>query len=151
MLFKDCNSTIHPVSATSFAIVLDFVHVVLNQGSIYNYGHAIQKPENSVPSFCLSLNAATGCGYFSKKPEPSHTCSIQFSTSNGRSASFERTDCAWLAESIQRYNTLNQHVRTALQNNFNLQSDAQQLAAAITSAKTVNANLYPDLKSRFTA
>jgi len=40
---------------------------------------------------------------------------------------------------------LNHHVRTALQNNFNLQVNLEQLNAAIANAKATNANLFPDI------
>lgn len=49
----------------------------------------------------------------------------------------------WLSQFNDRQ--LNTHVRTALQNNFNLKVDLEQLNAAIANARATNADLFPDV------
>lgn len=46
---------------------------------------------------------------------------------------------------------LNKHVRTALQNNYDLEASAQRLEAAMASARAVNANLYPEVNAGIAA
>lgn len=55
----------------------------------------------------------------------------------------ENIALGWLSQFNDKI--LNNHVRTALQNNFSLQVNLEQLNAAIANAKVTNANLFPDV------
>jgi len=90
----------------------------------------------------LTLVSA-GCNHFTKQDEPTAKIPFSFPDQWETANSGENISLGWLSQFND--STLNQHVRTALQNNFNLQVNAEQLAAAIASAKAVNSNLYPDV------
>ena len=55
----------------------------------------------------------------------------------------ESITLGWLSQFDDK--TLHQHVRTALQNNFDLTVNFEQLNAAIANAKASNANLFPQI------
>lgn len=57
--------------------------------------------------------------------------------------SVEKITQGWLNQFDDKL--LNAHVRTALQNNFELKSSLEQLNAAIANARVVNADLFPDI------
>ena len=89
----------------------------------------------------LSL-AITGCNFFAKQT-PVAELTFSFPENWQSTSSAEQISLGWLAQFNDP--ALDQHVRTALQRNFDLQANAEQLNAAIATAKATNANLYPDI------
>lgn len=59
--------------------------------------------------------------------------------------SIENISVGWLSQFNDKI--LNRHVRTALQNNFDLQVNLEQLNTAIANAKATNANLFPQVNA----
>ena len=95
---------------------------------------------NRVIPVLLSLSLAS-CQTVINDPEPSLSFKVP---DNWESTDSHQTMVTgWL--DLFDDQQLNHYVRTALQNNFNLQINAQQLEAAIANAKAAHANLYPDL------
>ena len=92
-----------------------------------------------IPVLALTL---TGCNFFAKdNPVAELPFSLPETWESASSA--EQISLGWLSQFND--STLNQYVRAALKSNFDLQANAEQLNAAIATAKATNANLYPDI------
>ncbi len=84
----------------------------------------------------------TGCNLSTKQPQVADLA-FEFPETWESAGSPEKITLGWLSQFNDP--VLNQHVRAALQNNFDLLANAEQLNAAIATAKATNANLYPNL------
>ncbi len=85
----------------------------------------------------------SGCHYFKTQTQPATQIPFNFPDNWETASSAQKISLGWLSQFNDT--VLNQHVRTALQNNFDLQVSAERLAAAIASAKAINSSLYPEL------